>query len=134
MSAAELQHAAELLDRLVPQATPGPWRDSSVEGNQYAALVSDACTRRCDEWAARYNDGKPPPAWMSHPHDGYGGCLVAESQTAQDRRLMAVMRNVAEHLPGLLRAIAEEDPIEAGRTARRVAVALVDTHRPRTEP
>lgn len=124
----DLRHAAELLDRLLPQATPAPWRDSSVDGNRYSALVADTCTRRCDEWLARYDE--PRPNYITHPHEGYGGCLVAESQTAADRRLMAVMRNVAAHLPDLLRALASEDPIEAGRFAREVADALLETHRP----
>lgn len=130
MSRAELQHAAELLERLAPQATPGPWRDSSVDGNRYAALVSDVCIRRCDDWHARYGAGDLPE-WMSHPHTGYGGCLIAESQTAPDRRLMAVLRNIADDLPALLRAIAEEDPLEAGRAARSIAGAVLATHQPR---
>lgn len=128
----DMEHAAELLDRLAQHATPGPWRDSSVDGNRYAALVSDTCLRRCDEWAARYvaND---PPEWMSHPHDGYGGCLIAESQTPHDRRLMATMRNVSDHLAALLRAVAEEDPIEVGRITRQMADAVLATHRPDPE-
>lgn len=125
---ADLEHAAELLGRLVPQATPGPWRDSTVDGNRYAALVADTCIRRCDEWAARYAD--EIPTWQSHPHDGYGGCLIAESQTSHDRRLMAVLRNVADHLPGLLEAVAHEDPIRAGHAARAIADAVLATHRP----
>lgn len=129
MSRADLQHAAELLDRLVPQTTPAPWRDSSVDGNRYHALVADTCIRRCDEWATRYDDDAPN--WMSHPHEGYGGCLVAESQTPQDRRLMAVLRNVADALPALLRAVAEENPIEVGQLAREIADAVLATHRPR---
>lgn len=125
-----MEHAADLLDRLVPQATPGPWRDSSVDGNRFRALVSDTCIRRCDEWAAHYGDADQPPSWMSHPHEGYGGCLVGESHFPSDLRLMAVLRNVADHLPDLLRAVAHEDPAETGRLARAIAAAVTDTHRP----
>lgn len=124
----DLEHAAELLTRLVPQTTPGPWRDSSVDGNRYAALVADTCIRRCDEWAARYPAG--PAAWESHPHDGYGGCLIAESQTSHDRRLMAVLRNIADDLPALLEAVAHEDPVQTGHAARAIAAAVLATHRP----
>lgn len=124
MTRAALAHAAELLERLVPQATPGPWRDSTVDGNRYAALVSDTCIRGCDGHAARYAD-----LAYHHPHEGYGGCLIAESQMPQDRRLMAVLRNVADDLPALLRAVAE-DPIEVGEVARRIADAVIQAHRP----
>lgn len=132
MSRADLDHAAELLERLLPDTTPAPWRDSVVDGNRYHALVADTCTRRCDEWAARYADG--PPEWQSHPHDGYGGCLVAESQHPGDRRLQAVLRNVADALPDLLRAVAAEDPIDVGRIAREIAAAVIATHTPRRTP
>lgn len=122
---AELEHAAELLARLVPQATPGPWRDSSVDGNRYAALVADTCVRGCTDYRWPRADSR-----LHHPHDGYGGCLIAESQTQPDRRLMAVMRNVVEHLPGLLEAVAHEDPLEVGLHSRRIADAVLATHRP----
>ena len=131
MSRADLQHAAELLERLTPQTTPGPWRDSTVDGNRYHALVSDTCTRHCDEAAARRAGTRS--AFLGHPHDGYGGCLIAESQTAPDRRLMAVLRNIADDLPTLLRAIADEDPIEAGHAARSIASAVLATHRPQEQ-
>ncbi|MBT56562.1 MAG: hypothetical protein CMF72_24580 [Mameliella sp.] len=124
----QIEHAAELLRPLTEHATPGPWRDGSVDGNRYAALVSPVCIRRCDEWADRYSG--EPPGWTSHPHDGYGGCLVSESQRPEDRRLMAVMRNVAGYLPELLEAVAHEDPIEVGRITRGMAQAIVDTHTP----
>lgn len=125
--ATDLRHAAELLDRLLPQTTPAPWRDSSVDGNRYHALVAGTCIRRCDDYYAG------PSGW-DHPHEGYGGCLVAESMIATDRRLLAVMRNAADHLPGLLEALANEDPIEAGRRARALSEAIIDTHRPRADP
>jgi hypothetical protein len=118
MPRTDLEHAAELLDRLLPQTTPGPWRDSSVDGNRYHALVSPT----------RHPDKKPGHGWDWDA--GYGGCLVAESVVATDRRLLAVLRNVADDLPALLRAVAAEDPIEVGRLTRRIATAITDTHRP----
>ena len=124
----DLEQAAELLDRLIPNATPGPWRDSTVDGNRFAALVADTCIRECDTWNAHWPD---PPSWASHPHDGYGGCLVGESHMPGDLRLMAALRNVADHLPGLLRAVAHEDPAGTGHAARAIAAAVIDTHRPR---
>lgn len=127
MSRPELQHAAELLDRLLPAATPAPWRDGSVDGNRYGALTSPVCTRDCDAHAARHAHAGLP--W-GHPHDGYGGCLVAESIHPEDRRLLAVLRNVADDLPHLLRAVAEERPAEVGHFARSMATAVLAAHRP----
>jgi hypothetical protein len=126
----DLHHAEELLGRLLTGTTPAPWRDTTVDGNRYAALVADTCERRCDEWATRWKaqTGEDP----YHPHDRYGGCLVAESITAQNRRLLAVLRNVADHLPEILRAVADEDPIAVGRHTRGMAAAIIETHTPRT--
>lgn len=124
MTRADLEHAAELLARLVPQTTPTPWRDGVVDGNRYAALVTPHCIRRCTE----YRDDHP---WMTgHPHDGYGGCLVAETMHAPDRRLMAVLRNLADELGPLLEAVAAEDVHEVTRRARGIAAAVIETHRP----
>lgn len=130
MSRATLEHAAELLGRLVPLSTPAPWVDGSVDGNRYGALVHTGCSRDCDSYAARHDE---LGYHFSHPHDGYGGCLVGESLHAPDRRLLAVLRNVADDLLGLLEAIAHEDPVEVGRLAGRIADAVVATHTPRGE-
>lgn len=134
MSRAQLAKAAELLNRLIPNATPAPWRDGSVDGNRYHALTAVTCVRGCDDYATRLAEryaGDPVPAWVDHhPHEGYGGCLVAESIHADDRRLLAVLRNVADELPGLLQAVAEEDPLEVGLHARRIAAAVIATHTP----
>lgn len=119
MSRADLEHAADLLARAVDNATPGPWRDSLVDGNRYRALVSD-----------RPHPDRPN-GWGWEYQEGYGGYLVAESLTDQDRRLLAVMRNTSQHLPRLLWAVAAEDPIEVGRHAREIAAAVLATHRPR---
>jgi hypothetical protein len=137
VSRADLMAAAELLERLLPQVTPGPWRDTSVDGNRYGAVVTDTCIRRCDDYAAGL-DHLGLVAWERelldhHPHEGYGGCLVGESHTPCDRRLIAVLRNVADHLPALLESVAAEDPVAAGAAARAIAGAVVATHRPRSD-
>jgi len=119
MTRSDLEHAAELLARAVDNATPSPWRDSTVDGNRYAALVAD-----------RVHPDRPY-GWGWDYDEGYGGCLVAESLMPQDRRLLAVMRNLVDHLPGLLVAVAQEDPIQVGEQARAIAAAVLDTHRPR---
>lgn len=118
MSREQLRHAAELLERLLPQTTPGPWRDSAVDGNRYHALVSP-------------QPHPERPAGRGWDYDeGYGGCLVGESMVYTDRRLMAVLRNVADHLPALLEAVAQEDPLEVGQLARRMADSVIATHTP----
>lgn len=131
MSRADLEHAAELLDRLLPYATAAPWRDSTVDSNRYGALITTGpCVARrgytCDEYAAAHPD-------IGHPHDGYGGCLVGESMTHGDRRVMAVMRNVVDLIPDLLRGCAHEDPVEVGTVARMLAAAVIDTHTPKDQ-
>lgn len=118
----EIRAAADHLEQLDQAATPGPWRQSTEHGNKYGSVVSDTCVRRCDEWADHYDDG--PPSWTSHPHDGYGGCLIGESMFPRDRALLPPMRNAAEHLPALLRALADEDPIAASQHALTLARAV----------
>jgi hypothetical protein len=120
----DLNHAAELLERLLPATTPGPWADTSVNGNRYGALIAVECHRGCTAPTTG-------PDWTRrHPHEGYGGCLVGESIYPEDRRLLAVLRNVADDLPRLLRAVRAEDPIVVGEVARAMAAAVVSTHRP----
>jgi hypothetical protein len=126
----ELEHAADLLERLLPGTTAAPWVDGTVDGNRYAALVHTGCSRDCDDRHQRWIE-RHPEHDHTHPHDGYGGCLVAESMHPEDRRLLAVLRNVADDLAPMLRALAHEDPIEGARLARRIGRAVVDTHRPR---
>lgn len=128
---ADLERAAELVEDLTPTATPGPWRDSQIDDNRYRALVSDVCTRQCDDLHASYAAGSDRVWIPGHPHEGYGGCLVAESQTAADRRLMAVLRNMVDDLPALLRGVAAEDPAAVGHAARAIAAAVIDTNTPR---
>lgn len=132
----DLEHAADELAGLLENTTPAPWRLSTpgTDGARYRALVADNCIRDCDaDYVARLAGG---PEWMRHhPHDGYGGCLVAESISTPDREILAAMRNAAEHLPDLLRAVAHEDPIAVSQHARRIAADLcpcdAHDHRPK---
>lgn len=123
----QLEHAAELLERLLPQTTPAPWRDTTVDGapNPYHALVAPESA--CRDHVLTFADGT-----VDHwdEREAYGGRLVAETMEGPDRRLLAVMRNVADELPALLRAVAAEDPAEVGQAARGIAARLIDTHQP----
>lgn len=115
MSRTHLEHAADELAGLLEHTTPAPWRLSSPgsAGARYRALVGT-------NGPARGNFIQADPANV----DAYSGYLVAESCGFADRDLLAAMRNTADHLPDLLRAVAAEDPIEVGRLARIIAAEL----------
>jgi hypothetical protein len=72
-----IRRAAALMRERAEKATPSPWRDSAVDGNRYAALVSDVMP------AGR----KPGGGW--DVTEGYGGYLIGESVQSQDRQHIA---------------------------------------------
>ena len=94
--AQRLRAAALRIREVAACATPGPWRDSSVDGNRYAALVSDVMP------AGRRPDG----GWGAT--EGYGGYLVGESLVAGDRAHIALWDpNAALVVAGILDVLAE---------------------------
>lgn len=74
-----LRAAAVRLREVAGAATPGPWRDSGVQGNRYSALVSDTMPT-----------GRPTRGGWDDT-EGYGGYLVGESIVAPDRAYIALM-------------------------------------------
>jgi hypothetical protein len=94
----ELRAAAVKLRRLAKDATPGPWRDSSVDGlNRYAALVSDT----------KPEGRSPDGGWDDI--EGYGGYLIGESLGGKDRAYIATVNPVlALALADLLDAHADD--------------------------
>lgn len=77
MSADRLRAAAARIREVAGAATPGPWRDSGVDGNRYAALVSDTQPA-----------GRPARGGWDDTQ-GYGGYLVGESLVPGDRAHIA---------------------------------------------
>lgn len=79
MTAELLRRAAALMRERAEAATPGPWRDSYVDGNRYAALVAD-----------KPHPDRPKPSAGGWAWDeDYGGCVVGESLMAGDRAHIA---------------------------------------------
>jgi len=117
MTADELKAAATRLRALAEAATPGPWRESSVDGlNRYAALVSDV------QPEGRLHGG----GWGWD--DSYGGYLIAESLQPQDRAYIAAMNPLvalalADWLDDVARPVYCASPGE-GRSALAVARAI----------
>jgi hypothetical protein len=72
-----LREAVALIRQRAEAATSSPWRDSTVDGNRYAALVSDTMP----------TGRKPGSGWDDT--EGYGGYLIAESLQPQDRQYIA---------------------------------------------
>ena len=91
-----LRKAAARLRELVRRATPGPWRD----GEHHGALVSD----------------QPPPGGGRNYKGYYGGHLVGESLTSNDRAYIAAMNPlVGAALAELLDAAARDIDLGLGR-------------------
>jgi len=92
----ELRAAATKLRTLATDATPSPWRDSTVDGNRYASLVSTV---------------KPKGRAAGKGWDwdeGYGGYLIGESIQGPDRAYIAAMQPaVALALAGWLEMVAD---------------------------
>lgn len=103
----ELREAAALMRKRAEAATPSPWRDSAVDGNRYAALVSDIMP----------TGRKPGGGW--DVTEGYGGYLIAESVQAQDRE------HIASWHPAVALAVADWLDAHAGILALRLEI--VDT-------
>jgi hypothetical protein len=91
-----LREAAAKMRERATAATPSPWRDSSVDGNRYAALVSDTMP------AGR----NPGGGWDETEH--YGGYLIAESVQPQDRQ------HIASWSPTVAFPVADWLDFEAG--------------------
>ena len=138
-----LHHAADELEGLLRHTTGAPWRmsDPGTDGSRYRALVGATATAEklnaMQRWQNKHHSTGHAYG-PEHELEAYGGWLVAESCSTVDRQLMAVMRNVAEHLPALLRAVADEDPLEVGRIARHLTAELCpcddhDQHRARRD-
>lgn len=77
MTAERIRRAAALMRERARAATPGPWRDSTVDDNRYGALVADQ----------PHPDRKKGGGWDWEA--SYGGCLIGESLMAADRRHIA---------------------------------------------
>jgi hypothetical protein len=97
-----LRRAATLMRERAAMATPGPWRNSEVDGNRYAALVAD----------------RPHPDRMKNGgwdwDEGYGGCLIGESLMSSDRRYIAAMHpGVALAAAAMLDDAAENAELQA---------------------
>ncbi len=114
MTPAERLHAAALRIREVAaQATPGPWRDSSVDGNRYAALVSDVLPA-----------GRPASGGWEDT-EGDGGYLVGESLIAPDRAHIALWNpDVAVIVADVLDVLAED--VLAAHAQMGAALHLAD--------
>jgi hypothetical protein len=120
VSADVLRRAAERLREVAGKATPGPWRDSTVDGNRYGALVAD-----------QPHPDRPNPASGGWGWDeGYGGCLIGESLMRADRAYIATVH------PGVALALADwldlEIEVRASMARNGLSSLALDAEHPAT--